>query len=166
MIEQLKLSDLKIDKSMTLYGPAIIGVIAAAFLFIDASGDLINAIRSVAGANMKVVKRTPLENIPKLTADAVISAGKGSASQSTADKVVSIGTSTGGTQALEAVLTKLPRTAPGIVIVQHMPENFTRAFADRLIGKRPWFPRSCQYQGWPTSQSPPSFRRCPVSIHC
>ncbi|MCP4929378.1 MAG: chemotaxis response regulator protein-glutamate methylesterase, partial [Gammaproteobacteria bacterium] len=46
--------------------------------------------------------------------------------------VVSIGTSTGGTQALEAVLIRLPRTAPGIVVVQHMPENFTKAFAERL----------------------------------
>jgi two-component system, chemotaxis family, protein-glutamate methylesterase/glutaminase len=98
----------------------------------DASGDLVNAIRSSAKANMKVVKRKPLENKPKLTADAIISSGKGPASQSTADKVVAIGTSTGGTQALEAVLTRLPRTAPGIVIVQHMPEAFTKAFAERL----------------------------------
>lgn len=96
------------------------------------SGDLINAIRSASRANMKAVKRTPLENKPKLNADAIIAAGKGPVSQSTADKVVAIGTSTGGTQALEAVLTQLPRTAPGIVVVQHMPENFTRAFADRL----------------------------------
>jgi two-component system, chemotaxis family, protein-glutamate methylesterase/glutaminase len=97
-----------------------------------ASGDLVHAIRSAAKANMKAVKRMPLENKPKLTADAIISAGKGPASQSTADKVVSIGTSTGGTQALETVLTRLPRTAPGIVIVQHMPESFTKAFAERL----------------------------------
>lgn len=97
-----------------------------------ASGDLIHAIRSASKANMKVVKRTPLENKPKLSADAIIPAGKGPASQSTADKVVSIGTSTGGTQALETVLTRLPRTAPGIVIVQHMPESFTKAFAERL----------------------------------
>jgi two-component system, chemotaxis family, protein-glutamate methylesterase/glutaminase len=96
------------------------------------SGDLINAIRSASKANMKVVKRIPLESKPKLTADAIIPAGKGPVSQSTADKVVAIGTSTGGTQALEAVLTQLPRTAPGIVVVQHMPEEFTRAFAERL----------------------------------
>ena len=97
-----------------------------------ASGDLINAIWSASKANMKAVKRMPIENRPKLSADAILSAGKGPSSQSTADKVVSIGTSTGGTQALETVLTNLPRTSPGIVIVQHMPENFTRAFADRL----------------------------------
>ncbi len=50
----------------------------------------------------------------------------------TTDRVIAIGTSTGGTQALEAVLTRLPKTAPGIVIVQHMPEAFTAAFAERL----------------------------------
>ena len=47
---------------------------------------------------------------------------------------MAIGTSTGGTQALELVLTSLPRLDPGIVIVQHMPEKFTAAFADRLNG--------------------------------
>jgi two-component system chemotaxis response regulator CheB len=46
--------------------------------------------------------------------------------------VVAIGASTGGTRALEAVLTALPANAPGIVVVQHMPEHFTRSFAGRL----------------------------------
>lgn len=50
----------------------------------------------------------------------------------TTDRVVAIGTSTGGTQALEAVLSSLPPDAPGIVAVQHMPEKFTAAFATRL----------------------------------
>jgi len=50
----------------------------------------------------------------------------------TTDRVVAIGSSTGGTIALEKILTKLPKTSPGIVIVQHMPEKFTKAFADRL----------------------------------
>jgi two-component system chemotaxis response regulator CheB len=49
-----------------------------------------------------------------------------------AEAVVAIGTSTGGTQALEAVLTALPAACPGIVIVQHMPERFTALFAQRL----------------------------------
>ena len=49
-----------------------------------------------------------------------------------ADKFVAIGTSTGGTQALECVLPLLPADSPGIVIVQHMPANFTRMFAQRL----------------------------------
>lgn len=52
----------------------------------------------------------------------------------TTNKVVAIGASTGGTQALQTVLTAMPGTAPGMVIVQHMPEQFTRAFAERLDG--------------------------------
>ena len=50
----------------------------------------------------------------------------------TTDTFTAIGTSTGGTQALEFVLSALPRTCPGIVVVQHMPERFTAAFAERL----------------------------------
>src|SRR3984957_10482243 len=49
-------------------------------------------------------------------------------------KIVAIGASTGGTEALREVLCALPPDAPGMVIVQHMPEQFTRAFADRLNG--------------------------------
>ncbi|MBU5889950.1 chemotaxis response regulator protein-glutamate methylesterase, partial [Vibrio cholerae O1] len=52
----------------------------------------------------------------------------------TTERLIAIGTSTGGTQALEAVLTALPRVSPGIVIVQHMPEKFTAMFAERLNG--------------------------------
>lgn len=50
----------------------------------------------------------------------------------TTDRIIALGTSTGGTQALEAVLRGLPRTVPGIVVVQHMPEKFTAMFAQRL----------------------------------
>jgi two-component system chemotaxis response regulator CheB len=50
----------------------------------------------------------------------------------TTHAVIAIGASTGGTQALQSVLTALPANSPGIVIVQHMPEHFTRSFADRL----------------------------------
>ncbi len=50
----------------------------------------------------------------------------------TTDKIVAIGASTGGTQALQKVLEEMPANCPPIVIVQHMPENFTKAFADRL----------------------------------
>ncbi len=50
----------------------------------------------------------------------------------TTNKVIAIGASTGGTQALQNVLTALPANSPGMVIVQHMPEHFTTAFAERL----------------------------------
>jgi len=67
----------------------------------------------------------------KYSADAVISKGVNRVSHVT-DKFVAIGTSTGGTQALEAVLRELPPSSPGIVVVQHMPGQFTKAFAERL----------------------------------
>jgi len=94
-----------------------------------------NAVKGAARARMgKVtsIARTPLAIKPKLTADAVIAEAHAQPMYQSTDKVVSIGTSTGGTQALEAILTKLPRTSPGIVVVQHMPEAFTAAFAARL----------------------------------
>lgn len=52
----------------------------------------------------------------------------------TTNRVIAIGSSTGGVQALETVLTALPANAPGIVIVQHMPPGFTKSFAQRLAG--------------------------------
>jgi two-component system chemotaxis response regulator CheB len=58
--------------------------------------------------------------------------GQRTAMSVTTDRIVAIGTSTGGTQALEVVLSAMPRITPGIVVVQHMPEKFTAAFASRL----------------------------------
>ncbi|MEQ1529941.1 MAG: chemotaxis response regulator protein-glutamate methylesterase [Methylococcales bacterium] len=67
-------------------------------------------------------------------ADPVSSSGMQKPMAETTDRVIVIGTSTGGTQALEYLFTRLPRTAPAIVVVQHMPEHFTAAFAKRLDG--------------------------------
>ena len=67
--------------------------------------------------------------------DAVPTTQRAGMSQSRAlsvNKPVMIGSSTGGTQAIEAVLTRLPSDAPGIAIVQHMPEKFTAMYAERL----------------------------------
>lgn len=58
--------------------------------------------------------------------------GFGPSLSRTTHPILAIGASTGGTVALEAILTALPVTAPGIVITQHMPEKFTKFFADRL----------------------------------
>lgn len=69
---------------------------------------------------------------PKLTADVVISRPDGRSVPETTEKIVVIGASTGGTEALREVLEAMPLNAPGIVIVQHMPEKFTAAFARRL----------------------------------
>jgi two-component system chemotaxis response regulator CheB len=70
---------------------------------------------------------------PKLTADAIIPPRRSGVNMlRSGEAVIAIGTSTGGTQALEAVLKALPPEVPGIVIVQHMPEKFTTTFAERL----------------------------------
>ena len=82
-------------------------------------------------------KRTPRpsdEPEKKLTADAVLPPPSGRAMSRTTEMVVCMGASTGGTEALRAVLEALPANSPGIVIVQHMPESFTKAFAKRLNG--------------------------------
>ena len=100
----------------------------------DEANDIINVIKVAARANLKrIVNTDPVTKVaPKLTADAVLSPPSVRAMAQTTERIVAIGTSTGGTQALEAVLAALPRVSPGIVIVQHMPENFTAAFAKRL----------------------------------
>ena len=54
--------------------------------------------------------------------------------QRTTHKVIALGASTGGTEALRVILGMLPADAPGVVVVQHMPPKFTRSFADRLDG--------------------------------
>ena len=100
----------------------------------DAASDLISAVRAAAGARMsRAVLRPLAPPQPKATADIILPPG-GGAMVVTTDRFTAIGTSTGGTQALEFVLAALPRTCPGIVVVQHMPEKFTAAFADRLNG--------------------------------
>jgi two-component system, chemotaxis family, protein-glutamate methylesterase/glutaminase len=102
----------------------------------DSSADLVRAVRIAAQARPR---RMPAQGAaqagtpPKYGADAILP-GPTHVLQETTDKVVALGTSTGGTQALEQVLTQLPRTVPGIVVVQHMPEKFTAAFASRLDG--------------------------------
>ncbi len=69
---------------------------------------------------------------PKLTADAVLAKSTSKAMIETTDKVIIVGASTGGTEAIRIFLEDLPADAPGIVIVQHMPEHFTASFAKRL----------------------------------
>jgi len=106
----------------------------------DSAADLINAVKEASQVNVSRLKPAParmppvrLDKVePKLTADAIMPAAGAQAMAQTTERIVAIGTSTGGTQALEAVLTALPRVCPGIVVVQHMPEKFTASFAARL----------------------------------
>ncbi|HWK74197.1 MAG TPA: chemotaxis response regulator protein-glutamate methylesterase [Povalibacter sp.] len=103
----------------------------------DASADLISAVRAAAHANVRKLRVAQTMGVetkiaPKLTADAILAPDGPKAMQRTTERIVAVGTSTGGTQALEQMLTRLPRGCPGIAIVQHMPEKFTAAFAERL----------------------------------
>ena len=97
----------------------------------DSSNDIIQAVRSAAKANVRALRPAPSTR-PNFTADVMLSAAYNPALARTTDQLIAIGTSTGGTQALEAVLTRLPATSLGIVIVQHMPAVFTAMFAERL----------------------------------
>jgi two-component system chemotaxis response regulator CheB len=93
---------------------------------------LIDSVKAAAAANLNPLVRQRSVPEPKLSADAVLARGKPAELFRTTEKVVVVGASTGGTEALRLFLQTLPLDAPGIVIVQHMPEHFTRTFAERL----------------------------------
>jgi two-component system chemotaxis response regulator CheB len=105
----------------------------------ESAAELMNAIRVAARANVKrlaaraggavsIAKPVPVRH----SADVILPPAREKAMPQTTDRVVALGTSTGGTQALQQLLTELPAVSPGIVIVQHMPPHFTAAFASRL----------------------------------
>ena len=97
----------------------------------ESSNDVVSAVRAAAVSRVRNLAARPA---PKAVAEPVEAAAGAHAMAKTTDSIVAIGTSTGGTQALEVLLTALPPTVPGIVIVQHMPEKFTASFAERLNG--------------------------------
>lgn len=99
----------------------------------DASDELGSVIKSAARANVKQLIPRPSEPRRPIALDAApVEPASELALANARERVVAIGTSTGGTQALETVLRSLPKTCPGLVLVQHMPEKFTAAFAARL----------------------------------
>jgi len=103
-----------------------------------------DAVKAAASARVSGARRPPVavtrplyEPERKLTADVMLppppkAAPGGKAMARTTETIVCIGASTGGTEALRAMLETLPPDSPGIVIVQHMPERFTASFAQRL----------------------------------
>jgi two-component system chemotaxis response regulator CheB len=101
----------------------------------QSASELVSAIRTAAQSRPR---RSPgqvnSERKPpaRLSADTMLPASNTQPSLRTTQKIAVLGTSTGGTQALEVVLRELGVTCPGIAIVQHMPERFTRSFAERL----------------------------------
>lgn len=89
---------------------------------------LIDAVWSASQAQLK----PRLASTPWLSADVILARKNKSLSPSAPSSVIAVGASTGGTEALRLFLGALPTDCPPVVIVQHMPEVFTRAFADRL----------------------------------
>lgn len=94
---------------------------------------LCDAVKAAAMTRAKKVKlpAPPIQAQPKLDADAVIPMGRPQA-LTTTEKLMLVGASTGGTEALRVFLEQLPVNCPPVGIVQHMPEHFTAAFANRL----------------------------------
>lgn len=103
--------------------------------FLDESKVTIcDAVKAASKVQVKKLSSAFREIRPKLTADAVIAPAESYSMIKTTEKVILVGASTGGTEALSVFLQGLPENSPGVVIVQHMPENFTASFANRLDG--------------------------------
>lgn len=92
----------------------------------DLKVELIDKVKAAAKAKMSVYKKNMQASAkvaPRQVHSAMIK---------TTDKIVAIGASTGGTEALKEILLRMPVNSPGIIVVQHMPAGFTKAFSDRL----------------------------------
>ncbi|MGD2035782.1 MAG: chemotaxis response regulator protein-glutamate methylesterase, partial [Bacteroidales bacterium] len=94
-----------------------------------------DAVKGAAQATVRKKTAIPAEPriSPKLSADKVLTLSQKAVKiKETTDKIIAIGASTGGTNAIQTFLESMPPDSPGIVIVQHMPELFTKSFAERL----------------------------------
>lgn len=100
----------------------------------DDANNIVSIVKSAAKANMGNLQ----PRSPAVLASRLVPAARKDSEEAialaTTQKMVAIGASTGGTQAIEFLLRQLPKVCAGIVIVQHMPAAFTKAFADRLNG--------------------------------
>jgi two-component system chemotaxis response regulator CheB len=100
----------------------------------DRSNGLVEAVKGAARANMAAITSRMAAPRPRAATATNVPVAAPRAMAETTDRVIAVGISTGGVQSIEVVLRDMPRTAPGMVIVQHMPEKFTAAFASRLNG--------------------------------
>lgn len=97
------------------------------------SEEIISKIKAAAGVQpQQLTTKAMLEVEERLTADAVIAKSTKNIPLKTTEKIVAIGASTGGTEAIKTVLCALPANAPGIVITQHIPASFSAPFAERV----------------------------------
>lgn len=111
-------------KAMELGAVEVLSKPGSAYSVGDMAEQLIEKVK--AAAKVKVFKaenRASVSHAPTSTASIAVK---------TTNKIIAIGASTGGTDALREVISMLPPNSPPVVIVQHMPQNFTKAFADRL----------------------------------
>lgn len=114
-------------KAMELGAVEVLSKPGSAYSVGDMSEQLIEKVK--AAANVKVFKKIePTQVLSKEQNSAMVA----SMAVKTTNKIIAIGASTGGTEALREVISRLPANSPPVVVVQHMPQNFTKAFADRL----------------------------------
>jgi two-component system chemotaxis response regulator CheB len=107
----------------------------------DYSEELIAKIRMAAKAQVRPLTGTaikarssavPMDVAPSLSADAIIAKGAAPRHFRTTDRIIAIGASTGGTEAIKDVIVNMPADTPGIVITQHIPKAFSTPFAHRM----------------------------------
>ncbi|MCI0508269.1 MAG: chemotaxis response regulator protein-glutamate methylesterase [Gammaproteobacteria bacterium] len=96
------------------------------------TNEIVEKVRIASKANVRSSPPPRLSVNPKFSADAIIKSKKTKKHFKTTDKIVAIGASTGGTEAIKEILTVLPANSPGIVITQHIPETFSKPFAERM----------------------------------
>ncbi len=112
-------------EALSLGALEIISKPSAAYSVGDMSIQLAEKIRAVS--RVKMIPKPMPQNTNR-----ALAAIESKALSETTNKIIAIGASTGGTEAIRKVLTRLPRNTPGIVVVQHMPAQFTNSFAERL----------------------------------
>ncbi|MBU1342903.1 MAG: chemotaxis response regulator protein-glutamate methylesterase [Proteobacteria bacterium] len=112
-------------EAISLGALEVISKPSAAYSVGDMSIQLAEKIRAVYGAKVRPLFSEKIDNKP------VTDIGS-KALAVTTNKIIAIGASTGGTEAIKKVLVQLPRNSPGVVVVQHMPAQFTASFAQRL----------------------------------
>lgn len=103
----------------------------------DYGADLVGKVRAAAVAKVRPLVTRPAAapriDIPeRFSTDAVLAKTSGARHFKTTDRIIALGASTGGTEAIKDLLATMPADAPAVVITQHMPENFTKSFAQRL----------------------------------
>jgi len=113
-------------EAMDIGAVEVIGKPGGSYTVGDMSAQLAEKIR--AASNVRMVKKDSSEESASASSKMIKALAK------TSDKIIAIGASTGGTEALKTILTGMPPNSPGILIVQHMPAKFTTAFAERLNG--------------------------------